>query len=50
MPIRADVCRFSFWARGPQIAGMTVTQKHCAADHSRFFIAQMPIGFEDIFL
>jgi len=41
---------FLFWAQRPQIAGMTATQKNCAAERSRSFFAQMPKGFEDIFL
>ena len=40
---------FLFWAQRPQIAGMTATQKNCAAERSRSFFAQMPKGFEDIF-
>ena len=40
---------FLFWAQRPQIAGMTATQKSCAAGCSRSFFAQMPKGFEDIF-
>ena len=40
---------FLFWAQGPQIAGMTATQKNCAAERSRYFFAQMLKGFEDIF-
>ena len=40
---------FLFWAQRPQIAGMTATQKNCAAGYSRYFFAQMPKGFEDIF-
>ena len=40
---------FFFWAQRPQIAGMTATQKNCAAERSRSFFAQMPKGFEDIF-
>lgn len=39
---------FLFWAQRPQIAGMTATQKNCAAERSRSFFAQMPKGFEDI--
>jgi hypothetical protein len=41
---------FLFWAQRPQIAGMTATQKSCVAGCSRYFFAQMPKGFEDIFL
>ena len=40
---------FLFWGQRPQIAGMTATQKNCAAERSRSFFAQMPKGFEDIF-
>lgn len=40
---------FLFWAQRPQIAGMTATQKNCAAERSRSFFTQMPKGFEDIF-
>ena len=40
---------FPFWAQRPQIAGMTATQKNCAAERSRSFFAHMPKGFEDIF-
>jgi hypothetical protein len=40
---------FFFGAQRPQIAGMTATQKGCAAGYSRYFFAQMPKGFEDIF-
>ena len=40
---------FLFWVQRPQIAGMTATQRSCAAESSRYFFAQMPKGFEDIF-
>lgn len=40
---------FLFGAQRLQIAGMTATQKNRAVERSRYFFAQMPKGFEDIF-
>jgi hypothetical protein len=41
---------FLFWVQRPQIAGMTATQKKLRRRVFPLFFAQMPKGFEDIFL